>query len=219
MTDRIDWLDNIIQLCDTKSPEILEIASNALEIDVSFWKHWRIDEVTPEDLQLAEDLVSHLRDLYPSLFQEEKKSNDVASSIKKSPMQILRELKNNDLDQSARLATSIYEELAHLTARYSVHRKTQTVYYRNHRLEIKPEDAFSDGSKDTFEDNGIVSQHYLAIIKAILIFVSENEEDEEICIILSKLYTFISTLSDDACNQQNAIEFGQYLLSFAPNIN
>lgn len=228
--------------------EVVEEASNALGVDVGFWRVWNTGEIIEDDLQLARDMIEWIRQKYPTLpilcveGSSDKIDDDLTTMtttsssalLSKSTVQYLREYGSDD--SSAILHRSLpsvmFEELARLTSNYSLHRKTKTVQYNKQQgLLLKPEDAFPDGSKDTFEDNGMVARNYYRLVAKIIEFSEieithchhkvNNDVDGLLCkndifCILAKLYCFLTTMSSEACNQQNALGFAELLQFYSP---
>ncbi len=240
-------LDQLIEKLLDMETEVVEEASNALGVDVGFWRVWNTGEIIEDDLQLARDMIEWIRQKYPTLpilcvegstdkIDDDLTTMTTSSSalLSKSTVQYLREYGSDDSSDILHrsLPSVMFEELARLTSNYSLHRKTKTVQYNKQQgLLLKPEDAFPDGSKDTFEDNGMVARNYYRLVAKIIEFSEiertqchhkvNNDVDGLLCkndifCILAKLYCFLTTMSSEACNQQNALEFAELLQLYSP---
>lgn len=209
--EQAEELNKIIQNFAQNNPEALEEVSTSLGVDVGLWGVWTSGGITQEDLDLANELVTQLQEKHSKTPRE---LTDISTS--RSTVSLLKEC-HDDFDGSEnQLPNYIYEELAKLTSSYSLHHKTKTVHFRNKKLEVTPDEAYQDGGKDTFKDNGPVAQNYYNLISSIIKHAEEFDPESPIFSILSKLYCFLTTLSSEACNQQNALEFAGLLQTFSP---
>ncbi len=158
-----------------------------------------------DDIKYLEDIISSIKEKAPILAQDTTIS-DLKYTIRETDL------------SGIKLPPVIYTELGKLVSAYSGHRKTQTVYFRDFKLDIKPDDAFQDGGKDTFEDNGVVAQNYMKLLEAIIDFSRQATTVNPYFPILAKLYQHLTTLSSEACNQQNAIDLAQVLEEYTPSL-
>lgn len=161
-----------------------------------------IQNVTEEDIIEVQNAIESTKEEHPEA----------------APDPIIISLRTAAIDSSSltTLPNDIYQELARLTSDYSDHYHTRTVYFRANALEIKPEDGCQDSSKDTYEDNGPVAENYLNLIAAIVRIARDEGETNPIFLTLAKLYQCLTTLSSNACNQKNAVEFARSLEEHAP---
>ena len=185
-----DFIDLIVDISGYPLETIFQILTNNPE---------------NEDLTYIEAAISSAR------------AQTTVVAVQDTTISDLRTLSKSIIDPSEfRLSSLIYNKLGKLLASYSSHRGTHTVYFRNNKVDIRPSDAYQDGSKDTFEDNGRVADNYLKLLNAIVDFARETNKEDFTFKILAKLYSSLTTLSDDACNQQNAIDFASILIQYAP---
>ena len=183
----------------------LEKISDQSGFPVDFLFDWLIPNGDQEDLS-AIFYITHITRNIPN----DTTNDNVVEDLKKRSIGVNKTISH--------LPVELYVKLASLTSIYSYHRGTKTVLFNKaYNLSIKPEDAFEDGSKDTFECNGTVANNYYALVQTILESARTFKCNDSVLDALAKLYHDITTLQDDACNQQNAIDFARSLKSFEPN--
>ncbi len=188
----------------------LESIANHLGVTVDFLMHGYLsgEEVTEDDIEAVTAAISATKD------------NLLPITIGDNFVHMLKSTKPPcaEEDETTKLPRDIFNILGELVSIYSAHRKTKTVYFKNGSLRICPEDAFPDSGKDTYEENGIVAQRYHSLLSAIVAIARNSSNDCSWFGILGLLYRTITSLSEDACNQQNAVDIARVLFQYQPDL-
>lgn len=120
-------------------------------------------------------------------------------------------------DCAGSLPPAVYATLARLVSDYSLHRGTRTVTVRRGgELVLTPEAAITDGSLDTYIDNGPVSRAYACLTKYLLECASSMDEEGDDFARVARLYACVCGVRGDACNQANALTVAALLLEMVP---
>lgn len=115
------------------------------------------------------------------------------------------------------LSNDTFSELAALTSEYSEHARTRTVIWCGGVLQVRRSDACTDSRLDTFRDNGPVARAYVKLLDALLRHAAESKKSgSEDLLTLGLLYRLLTSQTHEACNQENAAEFGELLLLCNP---
>lgn len=195
-------LINILEGYRKCDPDRLTAIAGYIGVPEEYLMNEYIREATEEDINDVQEAINSTKEEHTEAISDT----------------IITYLRTAAIDDShlTPLPDNIYKQLAKLTSDYSYHHHTKTVYFRNNALEIKPEDGYPDSSKDTYVDNGPVAENYIKLITAI-IDIARNEEKESVIFpTLAKLFQHITTLSANACNQENAVDFARVLEEYAP---
>lgn len=196
-SQRITGILQGYQICDCNR---LEQIAEFVGVPQNFLMNDYFDDknLSMEDIQIVLEAIQATADTV-----ELAEANALTFHVTKSSLENLK------------LSSELYTRIAELLSLYSEHCNTKTVKFRKGKMKISPVDAYESSSKDTYNDNGIVAKSYYNLVSYI-VDVSRDKKNEQYLTVLSKLYRTITTLSEDACNQQNAFDIALVLEQFNP---